>query len=132
MGRMESRWRASQSRRAALRNLAGFAAGSPLLLGQQDPYRDTSRVPGMNELATVFDFEPVAYARIPREAYDYTAHGDHSEFTLRRNREAFDWVELLPKSVVDVSSVDTATEVLGVKMAFPMMVSPTAYQVQLH
>ena len=132
MGRIESRWRSSLSRRAALRNLAGFAAGSPLLLGQQDPFRDTSRVPGMNELVTTFDFEPVAYAKIPREAYDYTAHGDRSEFTLRRNREAFDWVELTPKGVVDVSSVETATEVLGVKMRYPIMVSPTAYQVQLH
>ena len=107
-------------------------AGSPLLLGQQDPFRDSSRVPGMNELVTTFDFEPVAYAKIPREAYDYTAHGDHSEFTLRRNREAFDWVELVPKGMVDVSSVKTATEVLGVKMAYPIMVSPTAYQIQLH
>src|SRR5438552_2078639 len=132
MGRIESRWRSSLSRRVALRNLAGFVASSPLLLGQQDPFRDSSRVPGMNELVTTFDFEPVAYAKIPREAYDYTAHGDHSEFTLRRNREAFDWVELVPKGVVDVSSVKTATEVLGVKMAYPIMVSPTAYQIQLH
>ena len=132
MGRIESRWRSSLSRRAALRNLAGFAAGSPLLLGQQDPFRDSSRIPGMKELVTTFDFEPVAYAKLPRDAYDYTAHGDRSEFTLRRNREAFDWVELVPKTMVDVSSVQTATEVLGVKLAFPMMVSPTAYQIQLH
>ena len=132
MGKIESRWRSCLSRRAALRNLAGFVAGSPLLLGQQDPFRDSVRVPGMNELLTTFDFEAVAYAKIPREAYDYTAHGDHSEFTVRRNREAFDWVELVPKGIVDVSSVQTATELFGTKMAYPIMIAPTAFQLQLH
>src|SRR5215212_8794765 len=132
MGKLESRWRSGLSRRAALRSLAGFAAGSPLLLGQQDPFRDSVRVPGMNELLTTFDFEGVAYAKIPREAYDYTAHGETSEFTTRRNRDAFDWVELVPKGVVDVSSVQTATEIFGTKMAYPIMIAPTAFQVQLH
>jgi isopentenyl diphosphate isomerase/L-lactate dehydrogenase-like FMN-dependent dehydrogenase len=36
------------------------------------------------------------------------------------------------KAVVDVSSIDTATEVLGTKMAFPIMVSPTAAHGALH
>jgi 4-hydroxymandelate oxidase len=34
--------------------------------------------------------------------------------------------------VVDVSSVHTATEVLGTKMAFPIMVAPSAGHTQLH
>jgi len=46
---------------------------SPRLGAQQDTFRDHSRVPGINELVTAFDFEPVAYAKVPREAYDYTA-----------------------------------------------------------
>ena len=54
------------------------------------------------------------------------------EFTLRRNREAFNWVELAPARVADVSSVQTATEVLGIKMAFPLFVSPTAGHASLH
>lgn len=117
------------------RNLIGGAgaalAGSTLLRSQQDPFRDHSRVPGMDELRTAIEFEPVAFAKLPRQAYDYTAYGAESEFTLRRNREAFDWVELVPKGVVDVSSIQTATEVLGTKMAFPIFVSPTAGHVQL-
>ncbi len=132
MGRLESQWRKGSTRRSALRGFAAFLAGSPLLRGQQDPFRDHSRVPGINELVTAFDFEPVAYVKVPREAYDYTAMGVEDEVNLRRNREAFDWVELIPKGVVDVSSVDTATEVLGTKMAFPIMVAPTAGHGQLH
>jgi len=107
-------------------------AGSPQIAAQQDPFRDHSRVPGVDELLTVFDFEPVAYAKLPREAYDYTAQGVESEFTLRRNREAFNWVSIVPKSVVDVSSIQTASEILGTKLAFPIMIAPSAGQGQLH
>src|SRR5438445_6805219 len=132
MGKIESRWRSSLTRREALRNLAGFFAGSPLLLGQHDPFRRSIRIPSMNELMTTFDFEPVAFAKLSRDAYDYTAYGEASEFTLRRNRAAFDWVELVPKGVADVSSIKTSIELLGSKMDYPIMVSPTAYQLQLH
>ena len=112
--------------------LAGFLAGSPLLRSQQDPFRDHSRVPALNELVTAFDFEPVAYAKIPRYNFDYTAYGTDGEFTLRRNREAFEWVELIPKRVVDMGPVHTATEVLGTPMAFPIIVSPSAGHAMLH
>jgi 4-hydroxymandelate oxidase len=133
MGKIESQWLSSPSRRSAIRSLmTGFLAGSPLLRAQQDPYRDHSRVPALREMITPFDFEPVAYAKLPRDAYDYTALGVEDEFTLRRNRQAFEWVELIPRGIVDANSVSTATEVLGTKMAFPIMVAPTASHLSLH
>ncbi len=132
MGNLEYRWRRSVSRRGALCGLAGFLAGSPRLGAQQDPFRDHSRVPAMDELVTAFDFEPVAYAKVPREAYDYTALGVEGEFTLRRNREAFDWVDIVPRAVADVSSVNTSTEILGMKMDYPIMIAPTAGHAQMH
>ncbi|HXB69247.1 MAG TPA: alpha-hydroxy-acid oxidizing protein [Candidatus Acidoferrales bacterium] len=125
-------WANSLNRRNAFRAMAGFLAGSPWLRSQQDPFRDHSRIPGLNELVTVFDFEPVAYAKVPRYNYDYTAYGTDSEFTLRRNREAFDWVELIPNRVLDISPIRTATEILGTKMDFPIMVSPSAGHTMLH
>src|SRR5437763_1388318 len=120
------------NRRDALRALAGFLAGSPLLRGQQDFFRDHSRVPGIKELLNAFDFETVAYAKQPRAAYDYRAYGADSEFTLRRNREAYDWVELVPRRVAAADAPKTATELFGTKMAYPLMVSPTALHLQLH
>ncbi|MGI8988234.1 MAG: alpha-hydroxy-acid oxidizing protein [Bryobacteraceae bacterium] len=113
------------SRRHALRALAAFAGSSPLL-PQQDPFRDDSRIPGLREMTNAFDFEPVAYAKLPRAVYDYPADGADSGFTLRRNREALDWVELLPRRLTDAAAPRTATEILGTKMAFPLLVSPTA------
>jgi 4-hydroxymandelate oxidase len=131
MGPIEKQWCNGLSRRAALRSLAGFLATSPLL-GQQDPFRDHSRVPSMDELLTTFDFEAVAFAKLPAQTYHYSSHGTQSEYTLRRNREAFDWVKLVPRAVVDVSAVDASTEVLGAKMKFPVMLAPSSGHGALH
>jgi len=129
---LQNLWAQSVSRRRSFRQMASFLAGSPLLLAQQDPFRDHSRVPGLNELLNAFDFEAVAYARLPRAAYDYTAYGADSEFTLRRNREAFDWVELSPGKAVKPSAIRTATEILGTKMDFPILASPSSGHGALH
>jgi isopentenyl diphosphate isomerase/L-lactate dehydrogenase-like FMN-dependent dehydrogenase len=132
MGPIEKKWRDGISRRKAFQSLAGFLAASPLLRGQQDPYRPHSRVPSMDELLTTFDFEPIAFAKLPAQTYHYMAHGDGSEFTVQRNREAFDWVKLVPRAVVDVSSVDASTDVLGTKMKFPLLLAPSSGHGALH
>ena len=129
---MEREWALGLTRRSAFRCMAAFLAGSPLARGQQDPFRDHSRVPGMDELVTSFDFEPVAYAKVPRSVYDYMAWGAESEFTVRRNREAFDWVDLVPKTAINTSQVNTASELFGVKLAYPILVAPSAAHAALH
>jgi 4-hydroxymandelate oxidase len=119
------------SRRAAFRGLAAFLAGSPLF-SQQDPFRDHSRVPALGEMLNAFDFEPVAHAKITRQAYDYMSYGVDGEFTMRRNRQAFDWVELVPRRLIGVGSVQPASNLLGTKLAFPMLIAPTARHIMFH
>jgi len=128
----DEEWKRSLNRRLAFQGVAAFLAGSPLLCGQQDPFRDHSRVPGLDELKTAFDFEPVLYAKAPRYNYDYTAYGTDGEFTLRRNREAFDWVQLIPNRTSEVTGIQTYTEILGTKMDFPILISPSASHTMLH
>ena len=121
------------SRRNALRSLGGFIAGSPFALLSQHAAPDLrDRVPGMDEIANVLDFEPIAKLRITRSAYDFVAGAVDSEFTLRRNRQAFDWASIVPRAVANVGSIDLSTEVLGVKMDSPIIVAPTAGHGQLH
>jgi 4-hydroxymandelate oxidase len=131
MRQIDNRGRPSVSRRAALRGLAGFLAASPLLPAQLDPFRDHTRVPSLNELLTAFDFEPIAYARLPRDTYDFTATGTEGEFTLRRNRQAFEAVTLLPRGVSDVRTVHTATEIFGQKLNFPILIAPSSGHMEL-
>lgn len=134
MGKIENRWGHGVNRRQALIQLAGMLAGSPLIAGQLDPrpLRDHRRVPGLDEMLTAFDFEPVCFGNIPLTAYDYTAHGTDSEFTLRRNREVFDWVDLIQRPGASAGALNTSTEVLGIKMDFPIMIAPSSAQGQLH
>jgi len=132
VSRRDQEWGRSWNRRKAVQGIAAFLAGSPLLRGQQDPFRDHSRVPALDELKTAFDFEPVAYAKLPRYNYDYTAYGTDGEFTLRRNRQAFDWVELIPNRASDVAAIQTSTEILGTKVDFPLLISPSAGHSMLH
>jgi 4-hydroxymandelate oxidase len=135
---IETRWRYSPARRRALVRLAGTlgaaAVWGPDGAAQLDPrpLSEHKRLPGFDEMETAFDFEPLMHANVTRATYDFTAHGDGSEFTLRRNREAFDWVDLVPGSPVDPARVNLATTILGTAFNFPLLVAPTAAQGALH
>lgn len=134
MGTIDRRWRTSVTRREALLGLAGVLAGSPLLHAQQDPrpLRDHKRVPGLAEMIDVFDFEPICFGNMTLANYDYMAHGADSEFTLRRNRDAFGWVELIERPGVSAASVDPSTRVLGLDLPYPILVAPSTRQRDLH
>ncbi len=86
----------------------------------------------MSELKTAFDFEPVAYAKLPRDIYDFMMGSSDGEATARRNRQAFDWVSLIPRGMADVSAIDCSTEILGHKLKYPILVAPTSGQGPLH
>ena len=127
----------SATRRTAIQSFAAFVAGSPLfdtqlLQAQQDPVRDQSRIKALSELEVTFDFEPIAFAKLVRSIYDYTAYGSGGEFTLRRNREAFEWADLIQAPAPASAAIQTATTVLGTPMQYPILVSPSATQSQLY
>ena len=134
MGIIEKQWQRSVSRRKALAGMAGLIAGSPLLHAQLDPrpFSTHRRAPGLDEMLSAFDFEPVMFANVPQSVYDYTAHGDGGEWNLRRNRQAFDWVDLIPGQAVDPATVDLSSKLLGLQLKYPILIAPTATQVALH
>jgi isopentenyl diphosphate isomerase/L-lactate dehydrogenase-like FMN-dependent dehydrogenase len=132
------RWLRSPGRREALRRLASFLAASPLagseLFAQLDPrpVQEHRRHPGLDELRTPFDFEPVMFANVPQSVSDYTAHGDGSEFTVQRNRRAFEWVDLVHRAPVDPTHVDLSRTLLGLPLDVPIFIAPTAFQGPVH
>src|ERR1043165_6825711 len=91
MAEIERAWLTNPSRGTAITRLAGLMAGSPIAasVAQTDPrpLSEVRRALSMAEMQTAFDFEPVFFGNVPVRTYDYTAHGDGSEFTLRRNRQ---------------------------------------------
>jgi 4-hydroxymandelate oxidase len=135
MGMIENTWRFSMGRRRALASLATMLAGSPLLQAQLDPHgvlAGHKRVPGINEMLTAFDFEPICFANMTLERFDYMQHGDGSEWNLRRDRQAFDWVDIVAGKAIDPAKVDLSTEIFGIKMTHPIFVAPSSGQGALH
>jgi 4-hydroxymandelate oxidase len=80
----------------------------------------------------LLDYEDLARERLPRMAYDYIAGGADSEATVRDNRAAFQRVRLVPRVLVDVSTIDTQVEILGHRVRFPVLVGPTAFHQLAH
>lgn len=56
--------------------------------------------------------------------WSYLVGGSESETTMRRNRLAFDTIAFRPRVLVDVSTVDTSTQILGNKIDLPVLLAP--------
>jgi L-lactate dehydrogenase (cytochrome) len=90
---------------------------------------------GVRALARCFDIDDLAqlaYKRLPEGVVGYLDGGGEDEWTLRRNREAFGEVELVPHQLRDVSCVDTETTVLGTRVPVPIALSPVGAPRMFH
>ncbi|HTO51049.1 MAG TPA: alpha-hydroxy acid oxidase [Burkholderiales bacterium] len=74
---------------------------------------------------SIDDLRRLAKRRLPRAVFDFIDGGAETESTLRANRAAFERVRFLPKVLVDVSKVDTATTILGGPSKLPIAIAPT-------
>lgn len=71
------------------------------------------------------DVRTLARRKLPRIAFDFIDGGADDEHCLRRNREAFQRHQLLPRYLVDVSRRNQSTTLLGRRYASPFGISPT-------
>jgi L-lactate dehydrogenase (cytochrome) len=82
--------------------------------------------------ATIDDLRSIAMRRTPRAVFDYADGAAEREIGLRRSREAFSRVELVPTMLRDVSHVDTATTILGRPARLPLAFAPTGFTRLFH
>lgn len=73
----------------------------------------------------IFDLREMARGRLPSPIFEYMEGAAESEATARRNISAFEADALIPRCLVNVTSVRTATEVLGKHIAWPVFCGPT-------
>ena len=78
------------------------------------------------------DLERHAEEILDPGVFGYFAGGACDELTLDDNIAAFRRLRLLPRVLVDVSTVDTSTTVLGIPVAMPVIVAPVAFQRLVH
>ena len=87
-----------------------------------------------NPLLTIGDYESRAKETMPRALFD-RIFGDldaHDWTTNTANVRAMEAVKLRPRVLVDVSNIDTSTEVLGQRISLPVMLAPTGTHQRAH
>lgn len=90
-------------------------------------HTDTSPAP-----VSLYDYEVAAKRILSGPAWEYFNGGSADEITLRRNRQALDLLQLKPKVLVDVTSIDTSRTLLGHNMAHPIILAPTSSHLLAH
>src|SRR6266404_9978279 len=105
------------NRRDAFQRLMAFAAGSPLLAQSADE--------DVNGPVNVHEFEAVARRKLHKLAYDFIAGGVEDELTLQANRAAYARHVLIPRVMVDVSTVDMSSKLFGIKLQAPILIAPS-------
>lgn len=74
---------------------------------------------------SIADLRAAAQRRLPRAIFDFFDGAAEDEITLRRNRQAFEDMRLLPRVLRDVSQVDTHTSWFGQNLSLPLAIAPT-------
>jgi 4-hydroxymandelate oxidase len=83
-------------------------------------------------LINLFDYEREAERLIEPSHWGYIAGGANDEVTLGANRAAFDRILIRYRTMVDVTTRDLRTTVLGAPVSMPVLVAPTAMQKLAH
>lgn len=86
----------------------------------------------MSDYLNLFELEAIAKAKLDEAAFGYYASGANDEISLRDNRAAFERIRLFYRVLVDVSTRDLATTVLGYPVSMPVLVAPTAFHKMAH
>jgi (S)-mandelate dehydrogenase len=76
---------------------------------------------------TIEDLRVIARRRLPNFTYEYLEGGAEDEVALRRNRDVFERIAWLPRTLAGVGTPDLSTEVLGEACHLPLIIAPTGF-----
>ena len=80
----------------------------------------------MAEALNLDEFEAIARETLPAITYDFIAGGAEDERSVAGNRAAFGRRTLRNRALVDVTTRDTRTRLLGLDLPHPILLAPTA------
>ncbi len=86
----------------------------------------------INDCLNYDDFRKLAKKKLPAPIFHYIDGGSDDEETLKRNTEAFNDCDLVPKVLANVGKPNLSTTVFGRKISMPIFLSPTAMQRLYH
>ncbi|HEY0295764.1 MAG TPA: alpha-hydroxy acid oxidase [Bordetella sp.] len=76
---------------------------------------------------SIEELRRMARRRLPAFVFEYLEGGAEDEVTLRRNREVFDQLAFVPRTLQRVCVVDTSVQLLGGRSALPLAIAPTGF-----
>lgn len=88
--------------------------------------------PEFASVISLTDLEAIAARRMEHMAWEYVEGGAADGISLRWNREAYERIRLDPRVLRDVGTVDTRVNVLGLDLAHPILLAPTALHKLAH
>ena len=112
------------------RRLPRWSELRPLLAPRPPELDPTAR--RLARAASISDLRAIARRRAPRAVFDYADGAADTETGLRRSREAFTRVELVPRALRDVSAVDPSTTIFGRPASLPLAFAPTGFTRLFH
>jgi (S)-mandelate dehydrogenase len=77
--------------------------------------------------STIEELRRVAMQRVPRFVFEYVEGGAEDEVSLRRNRDVFERITWLPRTLVGLTIPDMATELFGESLHLPLVIAPTGF-----
>ena len=86
----------------------------------------------LKDCCNIADFRGLARRRLPSPIFNFIDGGADDEWTLRRNTEAFNQVDLIPRTLTGMETTDLSTTVLGQRLKMPLLFSPVAIQRMFH
>ncbi len=88
------------------------------------PFGSNKAIANPKDALDVFDFERVAYQKVPPAHFGYMASGVDDDFTLRANRADFGKLAVRPRRLRNVANPDSSIELFGMKWDSPVFLCP--------
>lgn len=82
--------------------------------------------PPLEACLNTWDFQAIAKSQMSAQGWAYYSSGSDDEVTLRENKAAFGRIWLVPRVLVNVSSIDTSSKMLGYDITLPLYITATA------
>ncbi|MCP3733018.1 alpha-hydroxy-acid oxidizing protein [Sphingomonas sp. MG17] len=80
---------------------------------------------GVSNACSIGELRLLAKRKLPPGIFDFFDGAAEDEVSLEENIQAFRRLRLLPRPLVDVSSVDLSTTILGARSELPIAIAPT-------
>jgi (S)-mandelate dehydrogenase len=76
---------------------------------------------------TIEDLRCVARRRLPNFTFEYVEGGAEDEVALKRNRDVFERITWVPRTLAGVGTPDLSTGILGETCHLPLVIAPTGF-----